>query len=269
MLLALASSSPFFYPNPNLLFFPNKAFFMSDTSSRAKPAWKRYLPLAVLLSVLAAFFVLRSTGHLDFLSLDALKDNQAKLHAWVDNNFLTVYAAYFAIYVLVAACSLPFALLMSLTGGFLFGVVWGGVAIIFAATLGATAVFLATRSAFGDFFLQRAGNKIKKLEQGFQKDVVNYMLFLRFVPVFPFFLINIAAAVFRVPLRVFFLTTLFGVAPGSFIFALSGSSLNDIFAAGQNFSPETILTPKVIGALVGLSLLSLLPILYRKLKKSS
>ena len=242
---------------------------MSDTSSPAKPAWKRYLPLAILLLVLSAFLVLRATGHLDFLSLDALKDNQAKLHAWVDGNFLAIYAAYFVVYVLVTACSLPFALLMTLTGGFLFGVVWGGVAVVFAATIGATIVFLATRSAFGDFFRQRAGSKIKKLEEGFQKDVVSYMLFLRFIPIFPFFLINIAAAVFRVPLRIFFLTTLFGVAPGTFIYALSGSSLNDIFAAGQDFSPETILTPKVIAALVGLSLLSLLPILYRKFKTSS
>ena len=246
---------------------------MSDASAAKKPAkkpaWKRYLPLAVLLSVLVAFFVLRTTGHLDFLSLDALKDNQAKLHGWVDNNFLVVYAAYFAIYVLVTACSLPFALVMTLTGGFLFGMLWGGIAVVFAATIGATTVFLATRSAFGNFFLERAGSKIKKLEAGFQQDVVSYMLFLRFIPIFPFFLINIAAAVFRVPLRTFFLTTLFGVAPGTFIYALSGSSLNDIFAAGQDFSPETILTPKVIGALVGLSLLSLLPILYRKFKKSS
>ena len=242
---------------------------MSETSPPAKPAWKRYLPLVVLLSVLAVFFVLRVMGHLDFLSLAALKDNQAKLHAWVDNNFLAVYAAYFAFYVVVTACSLPFALLMTLTGGFLFGAVWGGIVVVFAATIGATTVFLATRSAFGDFFLQRAGNKIKKLEEGFQKDVVSYMLFLRFIPVFPFFLINIAAAVFRVPLRIFFLTTLFGVAPGTFIYALSGSSLNDIFAAGQDFSPDTILTPKVIAALVGLSLLSLLPILYRKFKRSS
>ena len=245
---------------------------MSDVApaakSATKSAWKRFMPLVVLLSVLAAFLVLRATGSLDFLSLAALKSNQAKLHAWVDSHFLTVYAAYFAIYVLVTACSLPFALLMTLTGGFLFGVLWGGVAVVFAATLGATVVFLATRSAFGDFFLQRAGNKIKKLEEGFQKDVVSYMLFLRFIPVFPFFLINIAAAVFRVPLRIFFLTTLFGVAPGTFIYALSGSSLNDIFAAGKNFSPETILTPKVIAALVGLSLLSLLPILYRKFFKS-
>ena len=236
-------------------------------SPPAKSAWKRFLPLAVLLSVLAAFLVLRATGQLDFLSLDALKANQTKLQAWVESNFIVVYAAYFAAYVLVTACSLPFALLMTLTGGFLFGALWGGILVVFAATIGATIVFLATRSAFGDFFLQRAGDKIKKLEAGFQKDVVSYMLFLRFVPIFPFFLINIAAAVFRVPLRIFFLTTLSGVAPGTFIYALSGSSLNDIFAAGQDFSLDTILTHKVIAALVGLALLSLLPILYRKLKR--
>ena len=143
---------------------------MSDVTPAAKSAtksvWKRFLPLAVLLSVLATFLVLRTTGYLDFLSLDALKENQTKLHAWVADNFLVVYATYFAVYVLVTACSLPFALLMTLTGGFLFGTLLGGIVVVFAATIGATTVFLATRSAFGDFFLGRAGNKIKKQGEG-------------------------------------------------------------------------------------------------------
>ena len=156
---------------------------------------------------------------------------------------------------------------MTLTGGFLFGALWGSVTVIIAATIGATLVFLAARSAAGDWFSRHAGDRVKKLEAGFQDDVVSYMLFLRFIPIFPFFLINIAAAIFRVPLRIFFLTTLFGVAPGTFIYSLTGSSLGSIFAVGENFSTSTILTPKVITALVGLALLSLLPIVYRRWKQ--
>ncbi len=169
--------------------------------------------------------------------------------------------------MIVTAASLPFALLMTLTGGFLFGALWGSLVAIFAATIGATIVFLAARSAAGDWFSRRAGDRVKKLEAGFQDNVVSYMLFLRFIPIFPFFLINIAAAIFRVPLRIFFLTTLFGVTPGTFIYSLTGSSLGSIFAAGDNFSTSTILTPKVITALVGLALLSLLPIIYRRWKQ--
>ena len=240
---------------------------MTSPSAPPRPAWKRFLPIAVLIALLTLFVYLRASGQLDFLSLESLRENRAILNSWVEQQFALALLCYFFIYVVVIAASMPFALLMTLTGGFLFGPLWGSLAAVFAATIGATLVFLAARSAAGDWFSRRAGDRVKKLEAGFQENVVSYMLFLRFVPIFPFFLINIAAAIFRVPLRVFSLTTLFGATPGTFIYSLTGSSLGSIFDAGENFSPSTILTPQVIGALVGLALLSLLPILYRRWKQ--
>lgn len=239
----------------------------TPTPTAPRPAWKRFLPVAILAVLLGLFLFLRASGHLDFISLESLRENREILNSWVEQQFAFVLLCYFLIYVIVTAASLPFALLMTLTGGFLFGALWGSLVVVFAATIGATIVFLAARSAAGDWFSRRAGDRVKKLEAGFQDNVVSYMLFLRFIPIFPFFLINIAAAIFRVPLRIFFLTTLFGVTPGTFIYSLTGSSLGSIFAAGDNFSTSTILTPKVITALVGLALLSLLPIIYRRWKQ--
>ena len=240
---------------------------MTSPATESRPAWKRYLPLSFLIAILVFFLFLRASGYLDFLSFASLRENRELLNTWVAQQFTLALLCYFLIYVVVTACSLPFALLMTITGGFLFGALWGSFAVIFAATIGATIVFIAARSAAGDWFSRRAGERVKKLESGFREDVVSYMLFLRLVPIFPFFLINIAAAIFRVPLRIFFLTTLAGVAPGTFVYSLTGSSLDTIFAAGEDFSTSTILTPKVLGTLIGLALLSLLPIIYRRWKK--
>jgi len=155
---------------------------------------------------------------------------------------------------------------LTITGGFLFGSIVATVLVVVAATLGATLVFLIARSALGDPLRARAGPFLQRMEAGFQEDAFNYLLVLRLIPIFPFWIVNLVPAFLGVPLRTYVLGTSIGIIPGSFVFASVGAGLGSVLDSGQAFSPASVLTPQVVIALVGLALLALLPVAYRKWK---
>jgi uncharacterized membrane protein YdjX (TVP38/TMEM64 family) len=163
--------------------------------------------------------------------------------------------------------SLPGATIMSVAGGFLFGIAAGTAFALVAATLGAVLLFLAARSAFGDFLHARAGPFVRRMKEGFRDNAFNYLMFLRLVPAFPFWAVNLAAALLGVPLVTFFVATAIGIIPGTLVFVTFGSGLGNIFDSGGEVRLTDVLNPTLVAALVGLGLLVLLPIALHKWKE--
>ncbi|MDZ4382695.1 MAG: TVP38/TMEM64 family protein [Parvibaculum sp.] len=222
---------------------------------------RRFLPLLILVAGLGAFFAL---GLDRYVTLDTLRDNRQVLSAWVVENWALAAFVYVLAYISMVAFSLPGGLVATLTGGFLFGTVFGGLFAVVGATIGATAIFLAAKTALGEMLREKAGPKLRKLEDGFGKNAFSYMLVLRLVPIFPFFLVNLAPAFLGVPLRTYVVTTFLGIVPGTFVFASLGNGLGAVFDAGRDPDLGLIFEPEILGPILALALLALLPIVYRR-----
>jgi uncharacterized membrane protein YdjX (TVP38/TMEM64 family) len=234
-----------------------------DDASRSAFSWRRLLPLVVLGAGLALFFLF---GLDDYLTFDALREHRAWLLLQVSESTVATSLVFIAIYIAVVAFSLPGGAVMTITGGFLFGQWLGTLYVVFAATIGATILFVAARTALGDLLRAKAGPFLKKMEAGFQEDALSYLLVLRLIPIFPFFVVNLVPAFLGVTLRTYVIATFVGIIPGSFVYATVGAGLGSIFDAGEEFSAASILTPEIITALIGLAILALLPVGYKKLK---
>lgn len=236
---------------------------MTDMSPPGKPAFslKRFLPLVLLGAGLVAFFAL----DLDrYATLDALRDNRAALGAWVAGHMLLAALSYIGVYILIAAFSLPAGLAATLTGGFLFGTLFGGLYTVIGATIGATCVFLAARTALGDVLRARAGPALRRFEEGFGENAFSYLMVMRLIPVFPFFLVNLAPAFLGVPVSTFVITTALGIIPGTFVFASLGNGLGAVFDAGRAPDLGLFFEPQIIGPIIALAALALLPVIYRR-----
>ena len=225
---------------------------------------RRYLPLALLALGLAAFFLL---GGGDYLSLDYLSDRYQELRSFVADNLFLAAAGYALLYLLVVAISVPGAGALTIAGGLLFGTVLGGALTVVGATAGAVVIFLAARTAFADTLREKAGPRVRKLRAGFEKDAFNYLLFLRLVPAFPFFLINIAAGLFGMRLAPYALATFFGIMPGTFVYASIGNGAGAIIARGEDLRLSGVLTdPAILIPVIGLAVLALVPVVVRRLR---
>jgi uncharacterized membrane protein YdjX (TVP38/TMEM64 family) len=236
---------------------------MAETRAPQRLSLKRWLPLLVLAAGLALFFGLGLNRH---LSLDALAANRQRLAGWVNAHHLLAAPAYIAVYALVVAFSLPGGAIMTMTGGLLFGWVFGTFWAVIGATLGATLLFLAARTALGDALRARAGPWMQRLEAGFRENAFSYLLALRLVPVIPFFILNLVPAFLGVTLSTFVLTTLIGIIPGAAVYAGLGNSLNAIFDAGGTPDLRIIFKPEILLPILGLIVLSLVPVAYKRWK---
>lgn len=225
---------------------------------------RRYLPLALLLIGLAAFFALGGGQYISFAYLSAQYET---LRAFVAENLLIAALGYAALYILVVAISVPGAAPLTIAGGLLFGTVLGGSLTVVGATIGAVIIFLAARTAFAETLREKAGPRVQKLREGFERDAFNYLLFLRLVPAFPFFLVNIAAGLFGMRLGPYALATALGIIPGTFVFASIGNGAGAIVARGEEISLSGVLTdPAVLIPILGLAILALLPVIIRRLR---
>jgi len=225
--------------------------------------WQRLMPLLVLGAGLLAFFAF---GLDDYLTFETLRDNRAWLLQRVTDSALFTSLAFIALYIVVVAFSLPGGAVMTIAGGFLFGQWLGTVYVVVAATMGATVLFIAARTALGDLLRAKAGPFLKKMEAGFQENAFSYLLVLRLIPVFPFFIVNLVPAFLGVSLRTYVVATFVGIIPGSLVYASFGAGLGSLLDAGDKSSPAAILKPEVVTALVGLAILALLPVVYKKVK---
>ncbi len=241
---------------------------------------KRWAPLLILLSGIAAVY---TSGLHKYLSLTAIAENRDALMDFVSGNSVLAAGIYTLVYVATVAFSLPGAALLTILGGFLFGWFLGGIFTVTAATIGAVAIFLVAKTALGDALAKRAGPWMEKLSGGFREDAFSYMLFLRLVPVFPFWLVNIAPAVAGVSLGTYALTTLIGIIPGTFAFSALGSGLDSIItqqktvfqscvtdkgAANCEFALDVgaLVTPQLLLAFAALGVVSLIPVVMKKLR---
>lgn len=225
---------------------------------------RRLVPLALLLASLAAFLLF---GLQDWLDLDTLRRHRLWLAEQVEARFLLTVLMYMAVYAAAVAASVPGGAALTIAGGFLFGQFVGCAATVVAATLGAAVLFLAARSALGDPLRARAGPWLRRLEAGFKEDALSYLLVLRLIPLFPFFVVNLVPAFLGVSLRTYLIGTFFGIIPGTFVFTAVGAGLGRLFEAGDEISTADVLSPEIVIALVGLALLALLPVAYKKLRR--
>ena len=230
--------------------------------AKAGSALRRLLPAAVLLAGLLAFFALG--GH-RYVGFEALEAHREALLALVAAHGAAAVLAFIALYAVMVSFSVPGALVMTVAGGFLFGTLGGAACSIAGATLGAIAVFLAARTALGGLLRDRAGPSLARMRAGFQENALSYLLVLRLVPLFPFWLVNLVPALLGVSLKVFVVGTLFGIIPGSLVYASVGNGLGAIFETGETATIEdAIFEPAVLLPIAGLIALSLLPVIYKK-----
>ena len=224
----------------------------------------RLVPLIVVIGGLAAFFLLELNAYLSF---EALRHHRQILVAWRSEHFFLLVASFIALYGVIVAFSVPGAVWMTISGGYLFGPMAGTAASVVGATLGAVALFLAARYCFGDTLRAKAGPAIRKMEAGFHENAFSYLFVLRLVPLFPFWLVNLVPALLRVTLRTFIYTTFFGIIPGTLVFTLVGSGLGSLLDAGQAPDLGIIFELEILLPIAGLVVLSLIPVIYKKATK--
>jgi uncharacterized membrane protein YdjX (TVP38/TMEM64 family) len=227
------------------------------------PMLRRLLPLAILLVGLALFLLF---GLERYFSFEMLSRHHAELAAWVADNMAPAMLIFVLLYALAVAFSLPIAVVITPVGGFLFGIWLGSLLSVIGATLGSVAVFLAARTAFYDLFRARAGATLARLEDGFRRDSFNYLLFLRLVPVFPFWLVNIVPALLGMRPGPYTLATLIGIVPGAVVYASVGASFGMLIERGERPDFGVIFEWRFLLPLLGLAALSLVPVLYTRLR---
>jgi uncharacterized membrane protein YdjX (TVP38/TMEM64 family) len=225
--------------------------------------WRRLAPAAILLLGLVLFLAF---GLERYFSFETLSRHHAALATWVAGNTLLAIVLFVLAYILVVAFSLPIAIIITPLGGFMFGVWLGAILSVIGATVGSVAVFLAARYAFHDLFHARAGAALARLEEGFRRDSFNYLLFLRLVPVFPFWLINIVPALLGMRLWPYTLATLIGIIPAAFVYAGVGSGFGLLIERGEAPNLGLIFEWRILLPLLGLAILALVPVLYTRLR---
>ncbi len=253
-----------------------KNFYSADFKSAAR----RWFPLVLLLGlVMGAYF----SGLHKYLNLEMMVTNREFLSDYVSKHLLLALLIYATAYIVIVALSLPGASLISIAGGFVFGWAVSAPVSVVAATLGAIIVFQIVKTSLGAAMAERAGPFVRRLADGFAQDAFNYLLFLRLVPAFPFFVVNVVAGVCRVSLKTFILATFMGIIPGAIVFAWLGRGLGSVVDA-QNLahnacladkgnaacpfelSISSLVTPQLLFAFAALGVISLLPVLIKRWK---
>jgi len=239
---------------------------------------KRWMPLIGLAAITA--LVLGMGWHRQ-LTLENIALHRHTLKSFLAAHSVLAPLIYATVYAAVVALSLPGGLVLTLTGGLLFGCLIGGLLAVLAATTGATVVFLIARSSLGDTLTLKAGPWLAKLRTGFQKDALSYLLFLRLVPAFPFWLVNLAPALLGIPLRTYVIGTFIGILPGTFAFASAGAGLDSIIAAAEaehaacvaakgealcklHINASSLVTKELLLAFVLLGLIALIPMVLKR-----
>ena len=243
---------------------------------------RRFGPLIVIAAIMCLVLAL---GWHKYLNIETIVVQRDRFHEILHNHPIGSVLVYMAVYFLCVALSLPGGIILTMAGGLLFGWLVGGLAAVVAATLGATAVFLIARSAVGETFCERAGPWMAKLSVGFKEEALSYLLFLRLVPAFPFWFVNIASAVLNVPLKTFVLGTFLGIIPATFAFASAGAGLDSVVLAAKNeyaacvasqgvhackmkIHLSSLFTSELVLALVLLGVVALIPVVLKKWRKT-
>ncbi|MDR4487525.1 MAG: TVP38/TMEM64 family protein [Nitrospirales bacterium] len=232
---------------------------MTESSSlspaSARPSYGKAITALILLAGIGAFFFFDLSS---YLSLESIKANRDALLSYTASNFGVAITVFIVLYIVQTAFSLPGGAILTLTGGFLFGSFLGTIVVNIGATIGATLAFLAARYLLRDWVEHKFGARLKTIQAGFSKNAFSYLMTLRLIPAFPFFLVNLVSGLTRVSIGTYALATALGIIPGSFVFAFAGRQLGTINSLSEIASPPVLLAFTLLG------LLALLPIAYRK-----
>lgn len=237
---------------------------MSSQTPLKSPLRQRLPVLIILIVAIIGAVALR-----DHLNFETLRDNRAALIAFRDANYLLTASLFVLGYIAIVTFSLPGATAATLTGGFLFGLFPGAFFNLTAATIGAVLIFMAVRAGFGRAMAARidaSDGRIKRITRAIRENEVPVLLSLRFMPILPFFVMNVIPALIGVRLSVFAATTFFGIMPGGFIYTWVGAGLGEVFARDETPDMGIIFEPHILGPLVALAVLSLLPVIIRAVR---
>lgn len=224
---------------------------------------KKFLLPMVLIAGLIIFF---TTDLKNTFSFAGLATNYSVITEFVSSNQLASWLGFMLLYAAVVALSLPAASLLTLAGGAVLG--WIAIPlIIIGASAGACVVFIAAKTVFASLFAERAAGFIARLEAGFKKDAFSYLLALRLIPAAPFWVVNIVPALLGMRLLPFFIATFIGIAPGTSVYVAVGRGFDKVLARGEVPDLSTLQDPYIIAPLVALGLLSLMPVVVKRLKE--
>lgn len=228
--------------------------------------WKTWLPLFLIITLMLIFFCLRLDKYLSF---ESLHHHQKLLASFTQSHFYKASALFSIIYTTAVVLSIPGAVFLTLLGGFLFGIIGGTFLVVISATLGASILFFAVQSALGEALAKRASGWVKRLRAGFQENAFSYLLMLRFVPLFPFWVVNIVPAILGMKPLHFILATFIGIIPGTLVFVSVGSGLGEVLATNQSPNLGIIFELKLLLPLLALATLALLPVFFKRNKASN
>lgn len=221
---------------------------------------RRLIPLVVLVLGLLVFFLLEFDR---FITYEFLHDRRMWLADQVEAHFVASGLVFLIGYAAAVAFSLPVSMFLTVTGGLLFGEWLGAFYSVTGATLGAAILFSIAKSAIGDPLRARAGPWRARLEAGFQQNAVSYLLVLRMILIFPFWIVNLVPAFFGISLRSYVVATYIGIIPGTFIYSLAGAGLGETLVSNTAIPFPEIFNIQIIGALAGLILMALAPVAFR------
>ena len=247
-----------------------------------RKALQRFGPLVVIAAVMVLVFFMGWHREVSAENIVALRD---RFQLFLAEHRVASVLAYIAVYAVLASLSMPGCPIVTATGGLLFGWLIGGAAAVVAATVGATVLFLIARSAMGGALSERAAPWLTKLRQGFKDDALSYLLFLRLVPAFPFWFVNIAPAILGVPLKTYVIGTFFGIIPATFAFASAGAGLDSVIMAAKaeyaqcvtesgaeacklTIHASSLITKELLLALLLLGVVALIPVALRRWRNS-
>ena len=217
----------------------------------------RFIPLLILIGLIGTAYALDLHS---YLSLEQIKEQKEQFKEYIDTKPVVSSLLFIGAYTASVALSLPIASLLTLLGGFLFGFLKGTLMVVTSATIGATIIFTIAKTSLGSTLREKAGNLYKKVESNMKDNAVGYLLFMRLVPAFPFVAVNVLPALFNVSLKVFFLTTFFGIMPGSAVYVYFGQQLGEINALSDLVSPQMLFAFFLLG------ILAITPTLYKQYK---
>jgi len=257
---------------------------MPGSDQKQRLSFQRLLPLLLLLALIGFAFAM--DWHL-YLRPRVFGEFHEQMQMFVIDNLAIAIVCFAGIYVASVALSIPGAGILTILGGFLFGPFMAAAIVVPSATLGATVLFLVAKSSIGDFLAEKVRPYLEKLDQDFENDSFNVLLFLRLVPAFPFWLVNLAPAFLGVKTRTFFVATFFGIIPGTIAYSYVGGGFTSIVRSAwhdptfqvclgeeqsglravgdcrMELDLSHFITPQVIAAFILLGVVALIPVILR------
>jgi len=242
----------------------------NDTANHAaanrkpRPWWLRAAPLVVLAAGTVLFLAM---GWHRYISFEQLREHHEAMGAWIEARGIWAPVLFGLGYAVMTAFSIPGGAVATIVGGFFFGLVTGSIAVVLGATLGATILFLAAKSALGEFLRRKSQGWLKRMEEGFREDAFSYLLVLRLIPLFPFWLVNLVPAFLGVTLKTFVIATFFGIIPGSIVYVSLGNGIGALLETGGTPDLGIIFKPEILLPLIGMAILALLPVAYKRYQR--